>query len=88
MVSLPRSGLICLLAVLAVLYGIAWFAPAIGLAYSDGASLAMAVTQKSNGSPPLFPALLGLFALVEIVTPWLLLSEAETKLSSSLRIRL
>jgi hypothetical protein len=74
MVSLPRSGLICLLAVLAVLYGIAWFAPAIGLAYSDGASLAMAVTHKSNGSPPLFPALLALFALVSRQAQWLKLA--------------
>ena len=71
MVLRPRFALICLLAVLAVLYGIAWFAPAIGLAYNDGASLVMAVTHKSNGSPPLFPALLALFALVSREAQWL-----------------
>lgn len=69
--TLPRTSLICLLALLAVLYGVAWFAPAIGLAYSDGASLAMAVTHKSNGSPPLFPAVLALFALVSRHAQWL-----------------
>jgi hypothetical protein len=74
MVPRPRFALICLLAVLAVLYGVAWFAPAIGLAYSDGASLAMAVTHKSNGSPPLFPALLALFALVSRQAQWLKLA--------------
>ncbi len=71
MLSLPRIALICLLALLAALYGIAWFAPAIGLAYSDGASLLMAVTQKSNGSQQLFPALLALFALVSRQAQWL-----------------
>ena len=71
MVSRPRIALICLFALLAVLYGIAWFAPAIGLAYSDGASLAMAVTHKSNGSPPLFPAVLALFAMVSRQAQWL-----------------
>ena len=71
MVSRPRFALICLLALLAVLYGIAWFAPAIGLAYSDGASLVMAVTHKSNGSPPLLAAVLALFALVSRQAQWL-----------------
>lgn len=70
-VSRPRFTLICLLALLAVLYGIAWLAPAIGLAYSDGASLVMAVTHKSNGSPPLFPAILALFALISRQAQWL-----------------
>jgi hypothetical protein len=73
-VSKPRFALIGLFVLLAVLYGIAWFAPAIGLAYSDGASLAMAVAHKSNGSPPLFPALLALFALVSRQAQWLKLA--------------
>ena len=72
--SLPRFALFCLLALLAVLYGLAWFAPAIGLAYSDGASLMMAVTHKSNGSPPLFPALLALFAMISRQALWLKLA--------------
>jgi len=52
------------MAVLAAMYGIAWFAPAIGLAYSDGVSLATAVTHKGHASPPLFPSLLALLVII------------------------
>jgi hypothetical protein len=57
--------------VLAVLYGIAWFAPAIGLAYGDGAALVTALTHKGSESPPLFPALLALFAGISRQAQWL-----------------
>ena len=60
-----------LIAVLAVLYGIAWFSPAIGLAYTDGAFLVSAVTHRFGASPPLFPAVLALFALVSRQAWWL-----------------
>ena len=66
-----RALLICLMAVLAVMYGIAWFRPAIGLAYVDGATLVTALTHRINTEPPLFPALLGLFALVSRQAWWL-----------------
>ncbi len=61
---------------LAVLYGIAWFAPAIGLAYSDGVSLVTAVNFGSarHLDAPLFPALLALFALVSRQAQWLKLA--------------
>jgi len=65
---------ICLLVVLGVMYGIASFAPAIGLAYSDGAALVEALTHRINGSPPLFPALLALFAAVSRQAHWLKLA--------------
>jgi hypothetical protein len=63
--------LICLMGVLAVMYVIAWFAPAIGLAYSDGAALVEGVTHKVDTNPPLFPALLGVLALVSRRAQWL-----------------
>src|SRR5580698_7647504 len=51
-----------------------------------GAALLLPVALRRREIRPLLPhwRWLMLFALVEIVTPWLLLSEAETKLSSSL----
>ncbi len=66
-----RIVLICLLIVLAGMYGAAWFAPAIGLAYSDGAALVQAVTHHVDRYPPLFPWLLGVFALVSRQAQWL-----------------
>ncbi len=63
--------MICLLAVLAVLYAIAWFSPAIGLEYREGANLMQAVTGHVETNPPLFPWLLGLFALVSRQPQWL-----------------
>ena len=69
-----RTLLICLFAVLAVFYGIAWSAPAIGLAYSDGASLVTAIAHRVGAEPPLFPALLGLFALASRQAQWLKLA--------------
>lgn len=69
-----RTLLICLMTVLAAMYGVAWFARAIGLAYSDGASLVTAVTHRLNASAPLFPALLGLFALISRQAQWLKLA--------------
>lgn len=70
-VNKRRALLICTIAVLAVLYGLAWFAPAIGLAYNDGAYLVAAVTHQFGASPPLFPAVLALFALVSRQAGWL-----------------
>ena len=51
-----------------------------------GAALLLPVALRRREIRPLLPhwRWLMLFALIEIVTPWLLLSEAETKLSSSL----
>jgi hypothetical protein len=69
-----RTLLISLIALLAAMYGIAWFAPAVGLAYSDGASLVSALTRKGNGSPPLLPAVLALFALISRQAQWLKLA--------------
>lgn len=69
-----RTLLICLMAILAVMYGIAWFAPAIGLAYNDGAFLMMAVNHGGSGSPPLFPVLLALFAAISRQAQWLKLA--------------
>jgi hypothetical protein len=63
--------LICLLAVLAALYAIAWFSPAIGLEYREGANLMQAVTGHVETNPPLFPWLLGGFALVSRQPQWL-----------------
>jgi hypothetical protein len=62
------------MAVVAVMYGIAWFAPAIGLAYRDGASLAAGVTERMNGNAPLFPSVLGLLALISRQPQWLKLA--------------
>jgi hypothetical protein len=56
------------------MYGVAWFAPAIGLACGDGASLVSGVTHRIDGNPPLFPALLALFALVSRQAWWLKLA--------------
>ncbi len=66
-----RILLVCLLSALAAMYGFAWFSPAIGLEYSDGAALVQAVTHHIDASPPLFPALLGLFAMVSRQPQWL-----------------
>jgi drug/metabolite transporter (DMT)-like permease len=51
-----------------------------------GAALLMPIAIRRRELAPLLPywRWLLLFALVEIITPWLLLSEAETRLSSSL----
>ncbi len=51
-----------------------------------GATLLLPVAIRRRELAPLLPywRWLSLFALVEIITPWLLLSEAETRLSSSL----
>jgi drug/metabolite transporter (DMT)-like permease len=51
-----------------------------------GAALLIPIAIRRHELAPLLPhwRWLVLFALVEIITPWLLLSEAETRLSSSL----
>jgi drug/metabolite transporter (DMT)-like permease len=51
-----------------------------------GAALLLPIAIRRRELAPLLPywRWLVLFALVEIITPWLLLSEAETRLSSSL----
>lgn len=56
-----------------MIYGIAWFAPAIGLSYYDGEAAMAARTGAIAGtsSPPLFPAVLWLFALVSQQAQWL-----------------
>jgi hypothetical protein len=69
--AIRRISLICLLAALAVVYAMAWFSPAIGLEYREGANLMQAVTGHVETSPPLFPWLLGLFALVSRQPQWL-----------------
>lgn len=71
-----RTLLTCVISVLAVLYIVAWLRPAIGLAYSDGATLVAAVTHRFTASPdaPLFPALLSLFVLVSRQAQWLKLA--------------
>lgn len=66
-----RVLLICLLAATAVMYGIAWFSPAIGLAYRDGAALLQAVTFRGTAEPPLFALVLRLFAAVSRNPQWL-----------------
>ena len=55
------------------MYGVAWFAPAIGLAYYEGEALVAARTGAfaSTTSPPLFPAVLGMFRLVSEQAQWL-----------------
>src|SRR5438067_3833734 len=71
-----RAIIAIFFAVLAVVYAVAWLAPAIGLSHDDGAYL---VTAKSiavgNGAgtqyPPLFPAILALFTLVSEQAQWL-----------------
>jgi hypothetical protein len=69
--AIRRISWICLLAALAALYSIAWFSPAIGLEYREGANLMQAVTGHVETNPPLFPWLLGLFALVSRQPQWL-----------------
>ncbi len=69
--ALIRRLLPCLLGVIAVLYGFAWFAPAIGLTYSEGAALATAVYHTGDLIPPLFPALLAPFAMISRQSQWL-----------------
>src|SRR3569833_862696 len=69
--SIRRISLLCLLAALAVLYAIAWFSPAIGLEYQEGANLMQAVTGHVETNPPLFPWLRGLLALVSRQPQWL-----------------
>jgi hypothetical protein len=59
------------LAALAVVWTIAWFSPAIGLEYQEGANLMQAITGHVETNPPLFPWLLGLFALVSHQPQWL-----------------
>lgn len=51
-----------------------------------GAALLLPIAIRRRELAPLLPhwRWVGLFALVEIIAPWLLLSEAETRLSSSL----
>ena len=51
-----------------------------------GAALLLPIAIRRRELAPLLPRWpwVALFAIVEIITPWLLLSEAETKLSSSL----
>jgi hypothetical protein len=68
-----QTLLICLIVALATLYVVAWFAPAIGLAYYEGEALLAAKSGAfaSTSSPPLFPALLGLFTLVSQNAQWL-----------------
>jgi hypothetical protein len=78
--------LIGLLAVLAAMYGIGWFAPAIGLAYRDGAVLVTARSLATGhgyaignlpapvhetSTPPLFAAVLALFTLISQQAQWL-----------------
>ncbi len=87
---LSRGALVLLAsllgAALAVVWGIAWFAPGLGLQYEDGAFLvaarALATGQglvaanlpapiAQTKFPPLFPALLGLWSLVSVGAFWL-----------------
>jgi hypothetical protein len=71
-----RAIIAIFFAVLAAVYVVAWLAPAIGLAYDDGANL---ITARSIAAghgagpqyPPVFPALLALFTLVSEQTQWL-----------------
>jgi hypothetical protein len=69
-VSARRILPIFLIVALTAIYGIAWFRPAIGLAEIDGATLMEAVTHHGS-LPPLFPALLALFAAVSRQPQWL-----------------
>ncbi|HVY93333.1 MAG TPA: hypothetical protein VHA14_11310 [Bryobacteraceae bacterium] len=68
---IQRISLICLLAALAAIYAIAWFSPAIGLEYREGANLMQAVTGHVETNPPLFPWLLGMLASVSRQPQWL-----------------
>ena len=63
-------------AVLAVLYAVAWLAPAIGLSYDDGAWLVTAGSIAAGHGvqpayPPVFPAILALFTLISHQAQWL-----------------
>lgn len=64
-------------ALLAVVYAIAWLAPGIGLAHDDAAFLVAAKAMAEGHGwaqarfPPLFPAVLALFALVSRQPQWL-----------------
>jgi len=80
-----RAITIAFFALLTVAYAISWFAPAVGLHYDDGAWLVAAkaiaaghgYTVESlpdpaqQTSPPLFAAILALFALVSRQPAWL-----------------
>ncbi len=74
-----RAIIVIFFAALAVIYGIAWLTPAVGLYRDDGVYL---VTAKAIAAghgyaapqtkfPPLFPAVLALFTLVSQQTQWL-----------------
>ena len=71
LVRSPRFWLLCLLAVLVAMYGIALFRPSIGLVYSEGATLLAATSGKVFSEPPLFPALLGVLAAISRHAWWL-----------------
>lgn len=73
-------------AALAVVWGVAWFAPGLGLRYEDGAYLVAAralatghglvtanlpVPIAQTKFPPLFPALLAAWSLVSLASAWL-----------------
>ncbi len=80
-----RAITIAFFALLAVAYAISWFAPAVGLHYDDGAWLVAARTIAAGHGytvdslpdptqqtrPPLFAAILALFALVSRQPVWL-----------------
>ncbi len=80
-----RAITIAFFALLAVAYAISWFAPAVGLHYDDGAWLVAAKTIAAGHGytvdslpdpaqqtrPPLFAAILALFALVSRQPVWL-----------------
>ncbi len=81
-----RAPIAIFFALLAVLYGFAWFAPAVGLYYEDAAWLVTAkaiaaghgyvvaslpVPVPETKDPPFFPAVLALFALVSSHAVWL-----------------
>jgi hypothetical protein len=62
-------------AILLVVYGIAWFAPSIGLFQDDGVNLVTAQSFVTGHgyttNPPVFPIMLGFFTLVSRQTQWL-----------------
>jgi hypothetical protein len=72
-----RAIIAIFFAVLAVVYGVAWLAPAIGLDHEDGAYLVSARAiaaghgYTNDSLPPLFPAILALFTLVSEQPQWL-----------------
>jgi hypothetical protein len=70
-----RAMIATFCAVLFVVYGIAWFAPSVGLLYDDGVYLvaaeALARGHGFTANPPVFPVVLGLFTLVSRQTQWL-----------------